>query len=203
MTSYARTIGLAAALAGFAVVATPIFSQTTSTHRPAWGACCGMSAWPQPSGSSAPAPGASGQGGMMGGGMMGGGMMGGSMARNHAAMMGGVPAPYTHLSNPLPRTPATVEHGAKVYAENCASCHGDTGLGDGPAARGLNPKPANLAMLSRMPMSRWDPFMYWTVSEGGSPFGSAMPSFKNTLSDKDRWAVIAYIQARLPKAQRR
>jgi mono/diheme cytochrome c family protein len=143
---------------------------------------------------------------MMGGdgsGMMGGGMMGGSAARNHAAMMGGVPAPYSDLANPLPQTAATVERGAKVYAENCASCHGPAGYGDGPAASKLNPRPANLAWLSRMPMSRWDSFMFWTVSEGGAPVGSAMPGFKNSLSEADRWAVIGYIQARLPPAQAR
>jgi mono/diheme cytochrome c family protein len=120
------------------------------------------------------------------------------MARNHAAMMGGVPAPYTTLSNPLPRTQATVERGGKVYAANCASCHGGTGLGDGPAGRGLTPPPYNLAWLSRMPMSNWDPFMYWTVAEGGAPAGSAMPAFKDSLSKEDTWAVIAYIQAHLP-----
>ena len=127
-------------------------------------------------------------------------MMGGSMARNHAAMMGGVPAPYTNLTNPLPRTAATVGRGAKLYAENCASCHGPAGYGDGPAASNLNPRPANLAWLSRMPMSRWDPFMFWTVSEGGAPVGSAMPSFRNSLSVADRWAVIGYVQAHLPQS---
>ena len=40
--------------------------------------------------------------------------------------------------------------------------------------------------------------MYWTVSEGGAPFGTAMPSFKTSLSEGDRWAAIAYIQASLP-----
>jgi mono/diheme cytochrome c family protein len=140
---------------------------------------------------------------MMGGGMMGGGMMGGSTARNHAAMAGGVPADYANAHNPLPRTSATVTRGGEVYAANCASCHGPTGYGDGPAASGLNPRPANLAWLSRMPMSRWDPFMYWTVSEGGAPFGTAMPSFKTSLSEADRWAAIAYIQASLPPIKTR
>jgi mono/diheme cytochrome c family protein len=135
--------------------------------------------------------------------MMGGGMMGSGMGRNHAAMMGGVPAQYASLRNPLPRTSATVEHGAKVYTANCASCHGEAGLGDGPAGRALSPPPANLAWLSRMPMSRWDAFMYWTVAEGGGPVGSAMPSFKNSLSKEDTWAVIAYVQARLPQSQPR
>lgn len=52
-----------------------------------------------------------------------------------------------------------------------------------------------------MPMSNWDPFMIWTVSEGGAPFHTAMPSFKDTLSEQDRWAAIAYIQAHLPQAK--
>jgi mono/diheme cytochrome c family protein len=136
---------------------------------------------------------------MMSGGA-GRGMMGGSAARNRIAMAGGVPAPYTNLTNPLPKTAATEKQGAKVYVDNCASCHGAAGYGDGPAASSLNPRPADLAWLSRMPMIRWDAFMFWTVSEGGAPVGSAMPSFKNSLSEADRWAVIGYVQAHLPQA---
>jgi len=50
-----------------------------------------------------------------------------------------------------------------------------------------------------MPMVQWDSFMYWTVADGGAQFGSAMPAFKDALSKDDIWAVIAYIQARLPR----
>ncbi len=137
----------------------------------------------------------------MGPGMMGGGY--GSMPRHHYAMMSGVPATYRSLSNPLPRTRATVEHGAQIYQQNCASCHGPTGAGDGEAGRNLSPPPGNLAWLSQMPMVQWDPFMYWTVAEGGAQFGTAMPAFKDTLSKEDIWAVVAYIQARLPQAARK
>jgi len=41
--------------------------------------------------------------------------------------------------------------------------------------------------------------MYWTIAEGGTAFGTAMPSFKEALSKEDIWAVIAYIQARMPQ----
>jgi mono/diheme cytochrome c family protein len=41
--------------------------------------------------------------------------------------------------------------------------------------------------------------MYWTVAEGGAQFGTAMPAFKDGLSKDEIWAVIAYIQARLPQ----
>lgn len=180
-------IGAVAAASFAAASAAPPAAQNP------WGQCCGMKPWPQGGGMHG--------GAMHGGGMHGGAMMGpgaANMPRNRAAMMGGVPAPYTELSNPLPKTQATVERGAKVYADNCASCHGETGHGDGPAGRGLTPPPYNLALLSRMPMGNWDPFMYWTVAEGGAPIGSAMPAFKSSLSKEDTWAVIAYIQARLP-----
>lgn len=153
-----------------------------------WSQCCRMEQWPMGPD-------------MMGPGMMGRGMegMAGSMPRHRQAMMSGVPAPYDGLTNPLPRTRETLDRGATVYAENCASCHGPTGRGDGEAGRDLSPPPGNLAWLSRMPMVRWDPFMYWSVAEGGAQFGTAMPAFKDTLSSDDIWAVIAYVQARLPQ----
>ncbi len=150
-----------------------------------WSRCCGMSPWPMGPG-------------MMGRGMMGQGMMG-SMPRHHFVMMSGVPAPYSALRNPLPRTRETVQRGASVYEQNCASCHGATGAGDGPVGRTLSPPPANLALLAQMPMVQWDSFIYWTVAEGGAQFGTGMPAFKDTLSKDDIWAVIAYIQARLPR----
>ena len=107
--------------------------------------------------------------------------------------------PLQRVRNPLSRTRATVERGEVVYDSNCASCHGPNGAGDGEAGKGLNPPPGKLVWLSQMPMVEWDPFMYWTVAEGGAQFGTAMPAFKDTLSNDDIWAVVAYIQARMPR----
>jgi len=122
----------------------------------------------------------------------------GPMPRHHVAMMWGIPEPYTSMTNPLPRTDKTLKKGEAVYAAYCASCHGKEGLGDGEAGRNLSPPPGNLAWLSDMPMARWDAFMYWTIAEGGSQFGTAMPAFRGVLSKDDTWAVTAYIQAHLP-----
>lgn len=157
-----------------------------------WSQCCGMGQWPMEHNDMG--PGMTGRDGMNG--------MAGSMPRHRQAMMSGVPAPYDRLANPLPRTRATLDRGAKVYTEDCASCHGPTGRGDGEGGRDLSPPPGNLAWLSRMPMVRWDPFMYWAVAEGGTSFGTAMPAFKDTLSEDDIWAVIAYVQAHLPQVAR-
>ena len=44
--------------------------------------------------------------------------------------------------------PAPQSDGAALYADYCAACHGPTGKGDGPAARGLTPRPADLTGLA-------------------------------------------------------
>jgi mono/diheme cytochrome c family protein len=145
--------------------------------------------------------------GMMGPGMMGRGTMGqgmagagyGNMLRQHYAMMYRVPAPYTSLTNPLPRAATTIDRGAAVYAQDCAACHGPTGAGNGAAGRNLSPRPTNLASLAQMPMAQSDPYMYWAIAEGGAQFGSAMPAFKGTLSKNDIWAVITFIEAGFPQ----
>ena len=130
--------------------------------------------------------------GMMGG-MMWRGMMG-SMVRHHQAMMYGIPEPYRSMPEPLPGSAAMLKRGAEVFVQNCASCHGSSGLGDGPAGKALVPPPANLAWLSHSRMGGSDRYIYWTVAEGGLPLGTAMPAFKGTLSQEDTWAVVAYVR---------
>ncbi len=44
-----------------------------------------------------------------------------------------------------------LEKGREIFNQNCASCHGEKGAGDGAAAAILNPKPRNY----RAPASQW------------------------------------------------
>lgn len=126
------------------------------------------------------------------------GMMGGnmnmSMRRHHYAMMNGIDSHYATTRNPLPDKPENLAAGKALYDQNCATCHGTGGLGDGPAGRNLNPHPANIAAFARMPMAT-DGYLDWTISEGGVPVGSAMPPFKDTLKDGDIWKIILYVRS--------
>ena len=109
---------------------------------------------------------------------------------------GGVPAPYTNVKNPVPVNEANIEAGKTLFAEQCASCHGKTGKGDGEAGRELKPKPANIAFI----MDKWiatDPFLFWSISEGGVPLKTAMPAFKDVLDDKQRWQIVHYLRSDL------
>ncbi len=91
---------------------------------------------------------------------------------------------------PPPSRPPSLARGARVYREQCAACHGDAGLGDGPKAKTLEgPPPANLADAAVMAAT--PPVEVFRKVTIGVP-GTAMPEFESTLSDDDRWAVTAY-----------
>ena len=120
------------------------------------------------------------------------------MLRHWAFMNEGVPAEYRGARSPLGQTTVTVDAGGRLYADSCAACHGATGLGDGEAGRSLTPSPALLAYLIRMPMMA-DEYLLWAISEGGAPFDTDMPAFKDTLSRDEIWQITAYMRAGFPK----
>lgn len=117
--------------------------------------------------------------------------------RQWTFMNGMVPVPYRDRTSTVEPTPATIAAGGAIYAAQCAGCHGRNGFGDGNAGRALDPSPALLNFLVRMP-GAVDSYLLWTVAEGGLPFGSEMPAFKDRLSDEQIWQVIAYMRAGFP-----
>jgi high-affinity iron transporter len=80
--------------------------------------------------------------------------------------------------------------GAPLYAQYCSVCHGDAGAGDGPAAVGMSPAPANMRDAARFDrLSLYD--VYSTLGLGIE--GTDMPSFADQLDDRQRWDVATYI----------
>ncbi len=94
-------------------------------------------------------------------------------------------------------TPELIVKGKAAFKTNCTSCHGLEGLGDGPAATALNPKPRNFHEG------------YWhygggvarvvrTISEG-SP-GTAMPAFVG-IPLADRISLAHFVRSLEPKLE--
>ena len=135
-----------------------------------------------------------GQMGMMqGDGMMNGGMMNVSMIRYRFVMRNGINEKYADKVNPLQITVNNVKDGKKLYEQNCANCHGTSGQGDGDAGKNLIPRPANIAISSKMPMAT-DGYLSWTIAEGGVPLQTAMPPFAGVIKEDDIWKIIIYLR---------
>lgn len=122
------------------------------------------------------------------------------LRRHWTFTQNGVPEPYRGLVNPLGLTPTVVQAGSIVYKNWCADCHGETGMGDGVFALSLRPSPALLAFLIQVPMAV-DEYLVWSISEGGSAFGTDMPEFSELLSIEEIWAVISYMRAGFPTVE--
>lgn len=119
------------------------------------------------------------------------------MTRHEAFIRDGVPERYRDAQNPLSRTPANVERGRALYAAHCTGCHDPTGTGGGDAGSALYPSPALLAHLLRMPYGI-DPYLLWAIAEGGEPFGTRMPAFKDRLDQAQIWQIITFMRAGFP-----
>lgn len=98
-------------------------------------------------------------------------------------LMAAYPIPLT------PRKAPDLARAAQLYSENCAACHGATGLADGPAAKGMDPAPINFHERDRA-RQRSLFGLYNTISLGVG--GTSMVGFSQ-LSDDDRWALAFYV----------
>jgi mono/diheme cytochrome c family protein len=123
-----------------------------------------------------------------------------NMARHQQVVMYGVPDPYRAIGDPLPDTDEKLRRGAAIFDRQCSSCHGWSGRGTGPEGFFLVPAPADLAWLAHAPKDKANPYIYWSIAEGGAAFESEMPAFKHSLSQEDVWAVTAYLRAGMPYA---
>lgn len=84
-----------------------------------------------------------------------------------------------------------LEKGKMVYADNCQSCHGADGKGNGPLAEGYNPAPANFHNDTLA--GHLSPFQAFNTVRLGIE-GTGMKGFDN-LSDEQAWDVAFYINS--------
>lgn len=120
--------------------------------------------------------------------------------RHREYLAAGIPVEYRNHANPYPVTEGSIRVGGRLYAENCAKCHGTEGLGDGDAGLALSPSPALLAALMEA-QGAVDEYLLWTVSEGGARFDTDMPAFKDKLTEDQIWQIVAYMRAGFPAVE--
>lgn len=100
--------------------------------------------------------------------------------------------------------------GRQVYADQCASCHGPTLAGESDW-RTRNPDGTLPAPPHDETGHTWhhpDQQLFDITKYGVERFAPAgyqsnMPAFEDILSDREIWAVLAFIKARWPEETRR
>lgn len=112
----------------------------------------------------------------------GGNTTGGEPASTETAA-GGTTTP------PLPAV-ASLEFGKTVYTARCVVCHGESGKGDGPAGKVLNPPPRDHTNKAYM-TALTDDAIRTTIREGKG----AMPPHKEILSDVELESVLLYVRS--------
>ncbi|MFC7513561.1 cytochrome c/FTR1 family iron permease [Herbaspirillum sp. GCM10030257] len=89
----------------------------------------------------------------------------------------------------VPRQTPDLTQGARLFAAQCAACHGAEGRGDGPLAKGMEPSPSDFHDEARM-TQRSLYGLYNTISLGVG--GTPMRAFSE-FSEADRWALAFFV----------
>jgi mono/diheme cytochrome c family protein len=82
----------------------------------------------------------------------------------------------------------------ELFAQNCTSCHGDHGGGDGPAAAALARAPTNFHI--QQPSVE---YARGVLSEGVA--GSSMPPWKHQLTEPQRQQLVDYARSLFPASE--
>lgn len=99
-----------------------------------------------------------------------------------------VPERRARRVNPVPPSAEAAARGREIYRKECASCHGNTGRGDGPKAAELDTKIGDLA--STRTQAQTDGSLFWKITEGRGD----MPNTRTTLTDEQRWMLVHYLR---------
>jgi copper transport protein len=114
-----------------------------------------------------------------------------SLPNPPAAIPTPVGTPEPDYPNPVEVNAGSLAQGKVLYEANCIACHGPQGKGDGPVGLTLNPRPADLSIHTE-PGVHTDAMLYEWISDGY--LNTAMPAFRNALSDEERWSLVNYIR---------
>ncbi len=111
-----------------------------------------------------------------------------------AEQPGATDAPVFDLASvekPWESSEEIVAHAKKAYNMNCVVCHGETGEGNGPGGKGLNPPPRNF-VEGKWTKGGGSIALFNTITNGIP--GTSMASFAH-LPAAERWALVHLIHS--------
>lgn len=90
-------------------------------------------------------------------------------------------------------------NGAKLFQLHCAECHGPAGVGDGPLASKLDPRPANLKDGGLL-WALTDSGVLDVIATGGAAKGKSahMPSHAGSLTNLEMRDIVVWLKKGVP-----
>ncbi len=99
------------------------------------------------------------------------------------------PESAKNLKNPAGNDKESLMIGKSLYDKHCRSCHGKSGLGDGPKAAELDTPSGDFTLPEFQ--NQTDGEIYWKTTEGRED----MPTFEKKIpSAEDRWLIVNYMR---------
>ncbi len=92
------------------------------------------------------------------------------------------------IKNPHAQSANTANKGKELFTQQCVPCHGESGKGDGPAGKFLGRPLPDFTTTDFQKQA--DGELFWKIATGRAP----MPTFKDILSDEQRWLVTSYLR---------
>lgn len=107
-----------------------------------------------------------------------------------------IPAAERDRKNPVPATPENIRAGMAHFADHCAFCHNNNGVGDTEIGRNLYPKPPNLRLEGSQALT--DGEIFSIINNGVRLTG--MPAFGDDPDhgEDDTWKLVLFIR-HIPK----
>jgi mono/diheme cytochrome c family protein len=115
---------------------------------------------------------------------------GGTAMAGYQVSYGALPGTIDSMAsipNPTPATDSSLANGRKYFQINCAVCHGDRAMGDGPVTKYGMP---GINLTTDMTKARTDGYIFGMIRNGRG----LMPSY-NRIEEMDRWDVVNYVRA--------
>lgn len=99
-----------------------------------------------------------------------------------------VPAKYKNMKNPT-KADQDVDIAKSLYDKHCKSCHGKSGLGDGPKSKELDTDAGDFSVAKFQAQSDGELFYKTTFGRDD------MPAYdKKIANDEDRWLIVNYMR---------
>ncbi len=100
--------------------------------------------------------------------------------------------PETYQRTPVPFDAASIASGEKLFSENCATCHGPQGKGNGILSRTLSTMLPDMVMEPHVEEHTAGDLYHW-ISFGMED--TDMPGYADKLAEEDRWDLVNFFHA--------